>query len=58
MVVIVIFRAGDGSLLIFFLHYPFAGPLFCPWSAHGRHLMGSDEAESLTLAKPGEISCA
>jgi hypothetical protein len=24
----------------------FAGSLFCPWSTHGRHLMGLDEEEA------------
>ena len=35
-----------------YFHYLFAESLFCPWSAHGRHLMGLDEEEV------GQSSCA
>ena len=28
------------------LRHLFAESLFCPWSAHGRHLMGLDEEEA------------
>ena len=35
-----------------FLRHPIAGSLFCPWSAHGRHLMGLDEDEA------GQSNCA
>ena len=35
-----------------FLRRLFAESLFCPWSAHDRHLMGLDEEEA------GQSDCA